>query len=133
MNDVTKRFIEVYNYLVTDNKVSGQKDFACKIGVSTSMITEILKGRSNVGLSAIQNTVLQFDIDSNWLFTGFGYISSNNQLKEPSENYSKGIIETQQETIETQKKYILHLEAENARLKDEKEKPAEGGQKRKVV
>lgn len=127
MNDVTKRFIETYNSLVANSKVEDQKDFAFKIGVSTSMITEILKGRSNVGVSAIQNTVIKFEIDPYWLLTG----KIPEILNEPGTSYNN-IVTTQRETIETQRKYILHLETENARLRDEKEKPAESGQKRKA-
>ena len=72
MNDVTNRFIELYHFLLNENNLKDQKDFASKIGVSGSMITEIVKGRSNVGVKAIQNTVLSFGVNSDWLFTGKG-------------------------------------------------------------
>ncbi|MCM0276796.1 LexA family transcriptional regulator [Bacteroides fragilis] len=71
MNDITKRFIEAYSYLSEESIVTGYKDFASKISVSTSMITEISKGRSNVGVTAIQNLVLSFPtISAEWLLTG---------------------------------------------------------------
>jgi phage repressor protein C with HTH and peptisase S24 domain len=70
MNEVTQRFIETYNKLIEERKVIDQKDFATSINVSTSMITEIIKGRSNVGLAAIQNTVFKYNINSRWLLTG---------------------------------------------------------------
>lgn len=72
MNDVTVRFIEVYNYLLSIQVIAGPKDFAEKIGVSTSMITEIIKGRSNVGVKAIQNTVNVFSASPFYLFSGEG-------------------------------------------------------------
>lgn len=124
MNEVTKRFIEVYNWLFSEKKISGQKDFASKIGVSSSMITEIIKERSNVGISAIQNTVLTFGINSHWFLTGFGKKDGIDVLAEPSIHYENKIfdaqsvtIETQSETIETQRKYINHLEDEGEKMK----------------
>lgn len=72
MNDVTVRFIEVYNYLLSIQVIAGPKDFAEKISVSTSMITEIIKGRSNVGVKAIQNTVNVFSVSPFYLFSGEG-------------------------------------------------------------
>ena len=70
INDVTKRFIEAYNRLIAEKKTSGAKDFANSIGVSTSMMTEISKGRSNVGVTALQNIVMFYGIDACWLLTG---------------------------------------------------------------
>jgi len=83
-NDLTIRFIEVYNYLLRTKKVSNVSDFAKKIGISNSMMTEINKYRSNVGIKAIQNTVNSFSIvDSEWLLTGRGKMTTfktpNNQ------------------------------------------------------
>ena len=72
MNDVTVRFIEVYNYLLSIQVIAGPKYFAEKISVSTSMITEIIKGRSNVGVKAIQNTVNVFSVSPFYLFSGEG-------------------------------------------------------------
>lgn len=80
MNDkynLSTRFIEAYNMLLKQNKVSDKKDFASKIGISSSMMTEISKGRSNVGTFAIQNIVTQFDISADWLLTGQGSMLRN--------------------------------------------------------
>lgn len=75
-NDVSARFIEAYETLLRDKKVSDKRDFAAKLGISASMVTEISKGRSSVGTSAIQNIVLQFNIDAKWLLTGEGTMLS---------------------------------------------------------
>ena len=75
MNAITNRYIQIINKLIDNNIVRDGKDFALTIGVSVSSITEISKGRSNVGLSAIQKTVLTFpNINLNWLITGEGNI-----------------------------------------------------------
>ncbi|HLN56121.1 MAG TPA: hypothetical protein VK207_09015 [Bacteroidales bacterium] len=136
MNDVTKRFLEAYNFLLSEHRVSDQKEFASKIGVSTSMMTEIIKGRSNVGLTAIQNTVLVFAINSQWIFTGEGEMDRIDVISDSSVPYGNKLIGAQADTIETLKKLVQHLENENKKLKEqlqEKEKPAEAdGQKRKA-
>lgn len=79
MNELSTRFKQAYDYLLSSSLVAGNKDFATKIGVSTSMITEIFKGRSNVGTTALQNIVSVFDIDANWLLTGVGSMTVANQ------------------------------------------------------
>ena len=71
-NDVTLRFIEAYTHLIESGKITDKKEFAQKLGISTSMMTEISKGRSNVGITAIQNIVKYFFVSSNWLLTGEG-------------------------------------------------------------
>ena len=47
------------------------------------MVTEISKGRSNVGTLAIQNIVSQFNISGDWLLTGIGNMikSDSNGIK----------------------------------------------------
>ena len=71
-NILSSRFIQAYERLLADNKTKDKKDFAAKIGISSSMVTEISKGRSAVGATAIQNIVLVFGISPSWLLTGTG-------------------------------------------------------------
>lgn len=72
INDVTSRFIEAYKYLIDIGKITDKKEFANKLGISSSMMTEISKGRSNVGVLAIQNIVKYFSVSSSWLLMGEG-------------------------------------------------------------
>lgn len=86
MNSISLRFKEVLEYLTSSGEVSNNKDFASKIGISTSMITEICKGRSNVGSLTLQNIVLAFPIiNALWLLTGIGSMlqktRNNHKLK----------------------------------------------------
>ena len=75
MKEVTNRFIDVYNYLMNNNYITNPSDFSKKIGISTSMMNEILKGRSNAGIKVIQNTVKKFDfINTEYIITGIGEI-----------------------------------------------------------
>ena len=73
MITVSKRFLDVYEYLISLKLVENGADFCRKIGISTSMFTEISKGRTNVGLQAIQKTVQTYTfVNSNWILTGSG-------------------------------------------------------------
>lgn len=75
MKEVTNRFIDAYNYLMNNNYITNPSDFSKKIGISTSMMNEILKGRSNAGIKVIQNTVMEFNfINAEYLITGIGEI-----------------------------------------------------------
>lgn len=81
--DVSARFIEAFNYLKDNGFVSGQKDFAEIIKVSSSFITEVKNGRSSVGIPAIQNLVKEFPISLEWLFTGEGGITKHEKPAPP--------------------------------------------------
>lgn len=133
VNDITSRFIKAYNSLIDSGQTSDKKDFADKIAVSPSMITEISKGRSNVGVMAIQNIVSVFKISSDWLLTGKGSMFKNEHqtelLSDPQGQYVekkddeiqflKEIMTNQQkEIIETNKK----LSESNAKLIDTNQK-----------
>jgi phage repressor protein C with HTH and peptisase S24 domain len=73
MNDITVRFLEVYSWLKKNKLVHTPKGFANEIDVSTSLITEICKKRTNAGITPIQNLINRFpEINSNWLLTGVG-------------------------------------------------------------
>lgn len=73
MNDITVRFLDTYEYLKKQNIVYTPKGFANEINVSTSLITEICKKRTNAGITPIQNLLNRFnEIDGNWLLTGKG-------------------------------------------------------------
>lgn len=75
MNEITKRYLEFITQLIDNKSVKDSADFARTVGVSVSSITEISKGRTNVGLAAIQKTVSQFpNLNLNWLILGVGEI-----------------------------------------------------------
>jgi len=106
LKDLSSRFIEAMEYLISTNKVANSAIFAAKVGVSTSMITEIRKGRSNVGTTALQNIVLEFEIDGNWLLTGKGNILREKTSPEQNNNIKEHIEK------------IAELAGENAVLKE---------------
>ena len=106
MNDITIRFLDTYEYLKKQNIVYTPKGFANELSVSTSLITEICKKRTNAGITPIQNLLNRFDeIDGNWLLTGKG-----SMLKSDA---------TPREAIASEEKEkIAILERDNERLKE---------------
>ena len=70
--DISRRFIKAYELLQEQGKVADKKDFASKMGISASLLTEISKERSNVGARTLQKTVQLFGVSSEWLLTGNG-------------------------------------------------------------
>lgn len=95
MNDVTSRFLGFYKHLLSVKAVSSASDFAKNIDISTSLMNEITKGRSNVGVSALQNTVSKFkELSSEWLMTGEGDMLKSDKVvglkkfEEPETGYA---------------------------------------------
>lgn len=111
-NDLSSRFIEAIDYLIAKNKASNSTELASKVGISTSMITEIRKGRSSVGTKALQNIVSDFEIDATWLLTGKGEM-----LGQSTEKTSQNDKLLFNYLIEKDKK-IEDLTTENALLKE---------------
>lgn len=88
MKEITIRFIDVYNHFLDIKKVKNASDFAEKIGISTSLMNEILKGRSNVGIKPIQSTVQYFyGISLEWLIKGEGKMIKEFQIPETKEKF----------------------------------------------
>ncbi|UUF14468.1 MULTISPECIES: hypothetical protein [Flavobacterium] len=111
MNDVTSRFLATYEYLKEAKVVSNIKNFATELNISTSLITEICKKRSNAGMVPISNLLMKYkDIDANWLLTGEGSMIKNRNTS-VNINY-KELAEARHE--------INELKDELIKLKDEK-------------
>lgn len=72
MDDITIRFLEFYNYLISEKKVKNASEFAKKTEVSSSLLTEVIKKRTNIGVKMIQKSVHNFELNPSWLFTGIG-------------------------------------------------------------
>lgn len=74
-NDITQRYLLLIKTLIENKEVSSGKEFAQRIGVSPSSLTEINNGRMNVGLAALQKSVRAFpSINLDWLMCGVGEI-----------------------------------------------------------
>lgn len=115
MNELTLRFIEFYDYLISQNIVRSAKDFAENTDVSSSLITEVTHWRSIPGTKLIQNSVIKYRLNSDWLFTGCGLMIKNDQtFDEPIKIIDKNSMGFILDRYEA-------LAAENALLKKENE------------
>ena len=118
MNDITIRFLEFYNYLKSENIIHSPKAFANEINVSTSLITEICKKRTNAGITPIQNAIARFEeLNPEWLIIGKGEM-----LKKPlsSDNINfKELAESRKEIIDLLKEKLQNTENELSELKKE--------------
>lgn len=85
MENISARFIEYYKFLLSKSLVKNSVDFAKNIDISSSMMTEIAKGRSNVGLKAIQNTVINYPVSAEWLIAGRGEMLTTASVHEAPE------------------------------------------------
>ena len=131
--DVSSRFIEVLNELLKRGCLRDKKAFALSVGCSTSMITEISKGRSNVGVSVLQNTVLNFGVSATWLLVGTGEMFANEDKQKGKPVYYSpvsGVNENMTEYNNSETHTLLservsHLKKENemlTRIIEEKER-----------
>lgn len=131
--DISSRFIEVLNELLKRGCLRDKKAFASSVGCSTSMITEISKGRSNVGVSVLQNTVLNFGVSATWLLVGTGEMFANDEKQKGKTAYYSpvsGVNENLTEYTKPENNTLLservaHLQEKNKMLKqiiEEKER-----------
>lgn len=93
MNEISERYILLINELIERKLITNSKEFALQIGISVSSITEIGKGRTNVGLSLIQKTVLHYPLISlEWLICGNGFMFKDEDPKLNIQNINREII-----------------------------------------
>lgn len=125
--DVSDRFISMINELLNRGLTPDKKAFAQAIGCSTSMITEIYKGRSNVGVSVLQNVVQTYNVSATWLLTGEGEMFTTNQEVELHKSSEEALtcnlldlIRQKDEIIRQQAKDIGRLEQALERCTTEK-------------
>ena len=113
-NDIAIRIIEAFDIILRDNIVKDKRELANRLGVSASMITEIVKGRSGVGPLILQNIVFQFGINANWLLTGEGPIFDKQESSDTDQEYPHllDIIRSQAEEIGRLKEQIRQLTVE---------------------
>ena len=121
LNDITERFLNTVSWLINEKIVQDKKDLAVNLGISTSLMTEITKGRSNIGVVPIQNIVVKYNISAEWLLTGNGSMLKTpttseppcNPVVTPLEDGEKGSM---LDTINTQAHIIKDLTAKIATL-----------------
>lgn len=121
-NDITKRFLDTVSWLVKEKIAQDKKEVALNLDISTSLMTEITKGRSNIGVIPIQNIVIKYGISAEWLLTGEGSMLKTDNPTEPSDapplNTENAALNTLKGIIKEQALEIARLELEVENLKN---------------
>ena len=112
LNDITTRFLNTVSWLIKNKIVQDKKAFAQNVCISTSMMTEITKGRSNVGVIPLQNIVIKYGVSGDWLLTGEGSMIKEETQSASSESTENGVIAQLRTIIKEQSKEIARLELE---------------------
>lgn len=79
----TKRLLQVIAVLERTNTA---KQIADKLGAYPSAITDLKKGRANVGNKLIQKFTKKYDVNPDWLFTGIGEMFLNREERPRLDN-----------------------------------------------
>lgn len=110
------RFSNTVSWLVSNKKAQDKKEIAAILGISTSLMTEISKERSNVGVIPLQNIVIKYGISGDWLLTGEGTMlktdTPDDGTKTEEETASDGVTAALERIIQRQAKEIARLEIE---------------------
>ena len=73
MDDISKRFLLFIAHLISTKQAKSQAEIAGKIGVRPASISEVKKGRSNVGFKVLSGLTKQYNtLNGNWLLYGIG-------------------------------------------------------------
>lgn len=113
LNDVTMRFSDTVSWLISNKKAQDKKEIAAILGISTSLMTEISKERSNVGVIPLQNIVIKYGISGDWLLTGEGTMLKSDASSVPPDETPD---ESPNSTVSVLLKHIDDLNRENERL-----------------
>lgn len=107
MNSITTRFIESYKTLLNQEKIASAKEFTRIIEANSSLMSDLMNNRTNVGINAVKNLSVKFNIDPNWILTGQGSMFfSSDETKESDVilNYENTDMA---ETTNTEKEFNL--------------------------
>ena len=107
------RFSDTVSWLISNKKAQDKKEIAAILGISTSLMTEISKERSNVGVIPLQNIVIKYGISGDWLLTGEGTMLKSDASSVPPDETPD---ELPNSTVSVLLKHIDDLNRENERL-----------------
>ena len=77
VSNVTKRFLNCLDQLITDRKVNSKRHFALTIGYHAQGISEMVAERRDAPLDLIEKAVVAFRFNPIYLFTGHGTLFCN--------------------------------------------------------
>lgn len=112
MTPVSKRFLQIIDYLTMTGKIKNGRDFAHQIGApSPAMVTEIKKGRTEIGPKYMAIVVTKWNLNGHWLLTGEGSITGNNTTNLEIENLLKKIS-----LLKTENSILKQIRGKNFKL-----------------
>lgn len=76
--------------LIRETLGMSQKDFAAKIAVAPSNLSEIESGKSKPGLKFLLKVISAFSINANWLLWGLGQVFLADEEKNKYSNFEFG-------------------------------------------
>lgn len=92
MNDVTDRFIRCYEFLKNEHKFSTAKEFITIIEANQSLMSDLYNDRTNVGINAVKNIAIKFNVSVEWILTGEGKMFSE-RLQNVKQDYNQELSE----------------------------------------
>ena len=116
MNEMNVRFKEALDFLINKGYVNGNKHFADKIGISPSMVSDIISGRTSVSIRTLLGFATFFAfISISWILTGKGNMletndkQNKNKTNETLKEENKVLREKNRELeskIDTMRKFL---------------------------
>ncbi|MEL6388533.1 MAG: hypothetical protein AAFQ02_00100 [Bacteroidota bacterium] len=85
---VSVRFVTCFNHLKDKGIVRSARQFALSIDTYPQSLNEILKGRRDVTIAILRSCIQEYQLNSEYLFTGYGRILKS----EVEEDRQKGQI-----------------------------------------
>ena len=87
-NPVTKRFIECHDRLKEEKKVASSRQFALAINTAPQSLNQVLKGKRDVTVMNIMTLIEKFDVNSEFLMSGYGpmFKDEENEVPKIKEN-----------------------------------------------
>lgn len=87
-DDINDRFLKAYKKLKEEGEAPSQSDIARYLGKSPASITEIMKGRNNVGVDVLHYLFKDFNLSPDYIFFGKGDIKNERDKNESTPNLS---------------------------------------------
>ncbi len=122
-NDVNKRFLEVLEYLKTNNIIESQKVFCEDIGIVQQTIGDIKSNKRSVTLEMAVNTCNTYNISEKWLLSGVGKMFNslddrnlNNTISETEKEVRTNVRSNVRTNYEIENKTPHFLREEGATL-----------------
>ncbi|MCZ2101219.1 MAG: LexA family transcriptional regulator [Chitinophagales bacterium] len=84
-NIVTKRFVSCIEYLREQNRVKSIRQFALQVEYHPQNLSDIMKGKRDVTLELLHNSIETFNINPSYIFSGQGDMFTDTEDESPKE------------------------------------------------